>query len=202
MEPKPNSIVRGEVVRVTRKVAWIDVGFKRRTAVPLQEFYDEALDKIVPPRPGAVIAVYIESLDEETGALALSYRKAKWHRAPGEALAWRRVTEGHVKPGDVVTATVCYKRGGGLKVVFGFRVGSSHYQQEAGLPTSELQWPEYADEYVGHTIPCEVLEIDRVLGTVIVSERRLIERGVGSADEGARRIPAAPDASDDRPTGV
>lgn len=179
---KPNSIVRGEVVRLAGNQVWIAVDAQARAAVSLQEFHDETLGAVVPPRPGAVVAVLIEAVDEKTGALVLSYRKAKRVRSPSEDLAWRRICEGHVKAGDVIAATVLYRREGGpLKVSFTFRVGSAAYEQDACLPTSELQWPDYADYYVGNTVQCKVLDIDTVLGTVVVSERKLLEGCPGGA---------------------
>jgi hypothetical protein len=38
-----------------------------------------------------------------------------------------------------------------------------------------MRWPEYAEYYVGQAIRCAVLEIDAILGTVVVSEHKRID---------------------------
>ena len=44
-----NKIVTGKVLRIVGDEVWIDVGYKSEGAIPLVEWYDEGLDKIVPP---------------------------------------------------------------------------------------------------------------------------------------------------------
>src|SRR5580704_10947230 len=54
-EKEINKIVSGKVLRIVGDEVWIDVNFKSEGAVPLAEWYDEGLDKIVPPVPGETV---------------------------------------------------------------------------------------------------------------------------------------------------
>src|SRR5262245_24152843 len=52
-----NKIVRGRVVNVTDGEVVVDVGYKSEGIIDLHEWYDEGLDKVVPPHPGEEIQV-------------------------------------------------------------------------------------------------------------------------------------------------
>src|SRR4051794_5050777 len=56
-EKEVNKIVTGKVLRIAGDEVWIDVNFKSEGAVPLNEWYDEGLDKVVPPNPGDMVQV-------------------------------------------------------------------------------------------------------------------------------------------------
>src|SRR5437773_11145274 len=47
-----NKIVKGRVVNVTDGEVIVDVGYKSEGIIDLQEWYDEGLDKVVPPKTG------------------------------------------------------------------------------------------------------------------------------------------------------
>src|SRR5580692_3557871 len=52
-----NKIVNGRVLNVVGDEVWVDVGYKSEGVIPLNEWYDEGLDKITPPSPGDTIQV-------------------------------------------------------------------------------------------------------------------------------------------------
>src|SRR5438034_612470 len=106
-EFRDNRIVTGRVRKVTADEVWIDVGYKSEGAIELREWYDEAADQVVPPRPGDQVEVLLEVVEDATGAIVLSYRKAKRQKE------WEQVL-GKYKEGDVVSGNVTRKIKGGL----------------------------------------------------------------------------------------
>src|SRR5438128_12095286 len=69
-----NKIVNGRVLNVVGDDVWVDVGYKSEGLIPLNEWHDEGLDKIVPPKPGDQIQVLLDAVEAESGAIVLSYR--------------------------------------------------------------------------------------------------------------------------------
>ena len=156
-----NKIVSGRVLHVEGDEVWIDVGYKSEGVIPLAEWYDEGLDKIIPPQPGDEIQVLLDAVEDESGAIVLSYRKAKRQKE------WEQVIEKH-KEGDVVSGTVTRKIKGGLLVNIGVNVFLPASQVDIRRP------PDIAD-YIGKTIECKILKIDEARRNIVVSRRKLIE---------------------------
>jgi small subunit ribosomal protein S1 len=156
-----NRVVTGRVRRVTGDEVWIDVGYKSEGAVDLREWYDEGQDKIVPPHPGDEVEVLLEAVEDETGAVVLSYRKAKRQKE------WEQVIERY-KEGDAVSGTVTRKIKGGLLVNIGVNVF---------LPASQVDIRRPADigDYIGRTIECKIVIIDEGRRNIVVSRRKLLE---------------------------
>src|SRR5438552_3202395 len=160
-EKEVNKIVTGKVLRIAGDEVWIDVNFKSEGAVPLSEWYDEGLDKIVPPTPGDTVQVLIDAVEDESGAIVLSYRKAKRQKE------WEDVIAKH-KEGDVVSGAVTRKIKGGLLVNIGVNVFLPASQVDIRRP------PDIAD-FIGKTIDCKILKIDEARRNIVVSRRKLIE---------------------------
>src|SRR5262249_60071006 len=97
-----NKIVTGRVLNIVGDEVWIDVGYKSEGVIPLQEWYDEGLDQIKPPQPGDVVQVLLDAVEDESGAIVLSYRKAKRQKE------WEDVIAKH-NEGDVVSRHVTRK---------------------------------------------------------------------------------------------
>jgi small subunit ribosomal protein S1 len=149
------SVVAGRVVRVVGSEAIIDVGFKSEGSVPLEEF-DGAEVQV-----GQQVDVLLEAVEDESGLVILSKRKAD--RIKG----WERVlTQYH--EGDVVKGRVSRKIKGGLLVDIGVPVF---------LPASQVDIRRPADvsTYIGQEISCKILKIDADRRNIVVSRRRLIE---------------------------
>src|SRR5947208_3265748 len=134
-----NKIVKGRVLNVVGDEVWVDVGYKSEGVIALNEWYDEGLDKVVPPNPGDTIQVLLDAVEDESGAIVLSYRKAKRQKE------WEDVIAKH-KEGDVVSGTVTRKIKGGLLVNIGVNVFLPASQVDIRRPpdrseehTSELQ---------------------------------------------------------------
>src|SRR5262245_28574979 len=94
-----NKIISGRVMHLVGDDVVIDVGYKSEGIIPLNEWYDEGQDKVVPPQPGDDIQVLLDAVEDETGAIVLSYRKAK------RQAEWEAVIAKH-KEGDVVSGQV------------------------------------------------------------------------------------------------
>jgi small subunit ribosomal protein S1 len=156
-----NKIIAGKVLNVVGEEVWVDVGYKSEGIIPLQEWYDEGLDKIVPPKPGEAIDVLLDAVEDESGAIVLSYRKARRQKE------WEEVIAKH-KEGDVVSGGVTRKIKGGLLVNIGVNVFLPASQVDIRRP------PDIAD-YIGKTIECKILKIDEARRNIVVSRRKLIE---------------------------
>ena len=150
------SVIRGRVVRVVGSDAMIDVGFKSEGSVPLEEF-----ERSEETEPGAEVDVLLEAVEDESGLVLLSKRKAD--RIKG----WERVL-GQFKEGDVVKGRVTRKIKGGLLVDIGVPVF---------LPASQVdvRRPSDVSVYLGREIQCKILKIDADRRNIVVSRRRLIE---------------------------
>jgi len=149
------SVVSGRVVRVVGSDAIIDVGFKSEGSVPLEEFEGAKVEV------GQQVDVLLEAVEDETGLVILSKRKAD--RIKG----WERVLTQY-KEGDVVKGRVSRKIKGGLLVDIGVPVF---------LPASQVDIRRPADvsHYIGQEISCKILKIDADRRNIVVSRRRLIE---------------------------
>jgi small subunit ribosomal protein S1 len=149
------SVVSGRVVRLVGSDAIIDVGFKSEGSVPLEEFDGKKVEV------GQQVDVLLEAIEDETGLVILSKRKAD--RIKG----WERVLTQY-KEGDVVKGRVSRKIKGGLLVDIGVPVF---------LPASQvdIRRPSDVSMYIGQEISCKILKIDADRRNIVVSRRRLIE---------------------------
>jgi small subunit ribosomal protein S1 len=156
-----NKILKGRVVNVTDGEVIVDVGYKSEGIIDLQEWYDEGLDKVVPPKPGEEIDVLLDAVEDEMGSIVLSYRKARRQKE------WEDVIAKH-KEGDEVKGTVTRKIKGGLLVNIGVNVFLPASQVDIRRP------PDIAD-YIGKEIECKILKIDEARRNIVVSRRKLLE---------------------------
>src|SRR5271166_3095600 len=156
-----NRVVTGRVLKVTGEEVWVDVGYKSEGAIELREWFDEATGRLVPPQPGDEVEVLLEAVEDEDGAIVLSYRKAKRQKE------WELVIGKH-KEGDVVSGMVTRKIKGGLLVNIGVNVF---------LPASQVDIRRPADiaDYINKTIECKILKIDEARRNIVVSRRKLLE---------------------------
>src|SRR3954468_7605292 len=160
-ELEVNKIVNGRVLNVVGDEVWVDVGYKSEGVIPLNEWHDEGIDKLVPPKPGDTIQVLLDAVEDESGAIVLSYRKAKRQKE------WEDVIAKH-KEGDVVAGPVTRKIKGGLLVNIGVNVFLPASQVDIRRP------PDIAD-YINKTIKCKILKIDEARRNIVVSRRKLLE---------------------------
>ncbi len=149
-------IVSGKVVEVVGDQVVVDVGYKSEGLVPLNEWEDEP-----PPVAGADVEVLLEGMEDETGEIVLSRKKAHRMRA------WEMVISRYHE-GDVVKGRVTRKIKGGLLVDIGVNVF---------LPASQvdIRRPSDIADYIDQDIECMILKIDESRRNIVVSRRKLIE---------------------------
>jgi small subunit ribosomal protein S1 len=158
---RENKLLTGRVRGVTSEAVLVDIGYKSEGAIELREWFDEAAGEVVPPRVGDEVQLLLQVLEDESGAVVLSYRKARWQKAWDGFL-------GKYKEGDVVSGTVGRKIKGGLLVNVGVNVF---------LPASQLDVRRVPDvgQFIGKTIECKIVSIDEARRSVVVSRRKLLE---------------------------
>ncbi len=149
-------IVSGRVVEIVGDQVVVDVGYKSEGLVPLNEWEDEP-----PPVTGDNVEVLLEGMEDETGEIVLSRKKAHRMRA------WETVITRHHE-GDVVKGKVTRKIKGGLLVDIGVNVF---------LPASQvdIRRPSDIADYIDQEIECMILKIDESRRNIVVSRRKLIE---------------------------
>ena len=153
---EPGTILKGRVVGTAGDDVVIDVGLKSEGLVPKSEFEDER-DTVL----GASVEVLLEQLEDETGIIKLSKRKADRIRG------WERILETR-KEGDVVEGKCMRKIKGGLLVDIGVPVF---------LPASQvdIRRPSDIGEFIGKTLRAVILKIDTDRRNIVVSRRKVIE---------------------------
>jgi small subunit ribosomal protein S1 len=153
---EPGSIVSGRVISIIGDDVIVDVGYKSEGMVALSEFNADEDAK-----PGTMIEVLLDAVEDDAGVIVLSKRKADRIRG------WEKVINEH-KEGDVVTGRVMRKIKGGLLVDIGVPVF---------LPASQVNIRRPGDiaEYIGKEVTCKILKIDESRRNIVVSRRKLIE---------------------------
>jgi len=155
-EFEPGTILQGRVVGVAGDDVLVDIGYKSEGVVPANEFEDLANLK-----PGTQVEVLLEAVEDDSGLIVISKRKADRIRG------WEKVINQY-REGDTVTGRVMRKIKGGLLVDIGVPVF---------LPASQVDLRRPADiaDYIDHTIRCKILKIDEARRNIVVSRRRLLE---------------------------
>jgi len=163
-EYQRGNILEGRVVGKAGDDVIIDVGLKSEGLVNKSEFDDfENLEV------GDTIEVVLEDVEDESGLIKISKRKADRIRG------WERVLETN-KENDVVEGTCMRKIKGGLLVDIGVPVF---------LPASQvdIRRPSDIGEYIGKTIRAVILKIDEERRNIVISRRKLIEQEREEAKE-------------------
>jgi len=149
-------IVSGKVIEVVGDQVVVDVGYKSEGLVALNEWEDEPA-----PQPGDEVEVLLEGMEDETGEIVLSRKKAHRMRA------WEMVIAKYHEL-DVVKGKVTRKIKGGLLVDIGVNVF---------LPASQvdIRRPSDIADFIDQEIECMILKIDESRRNIVVSRRKLIE---------------------------
>ena len=149
-------IVSGRVIEVVGDQVVVDVGYKSEGLVALNEWENEPA-----PQPGDEVEVLLEGMEDETGEIVLSRKKAHRKRA------WEQVISKHHE-NDVVRGKVTRKIKGGLLVDIGVNVF---------LPASQvdIRRPSDIADFIDQEIDCMILKIDEARHNIVVSRRKLIE---------------------------
>lgn len=151
------SILEGKVIDRRGDDVIIDIGYKSEGVVHAEEFGDKASQI----RRGDRVEVLLEAVEDESGMVVLSKKKADRIRG------WERVIESNAE-GDVVRGTAVRKIKGGLLVDIGVPVF---------LPASQISIRRTGDiaDYIGQELECKIIKIDKERRNIVVSRRKLIE---------------------------
>ncbi len=152
-----NEVIDGTVVSVGTREVVINIGYKSEAVVSASEFrYNPDL------KPGDKVEVLVESLEDPSGQLLLSHRKARSLRS------WERVNTAY-KNDEIIKGYIkCRTKGGMIVDVFGI---------EAFLPGSQIDVKPIRDydQYVDKNMEFKVVKINQEYKNVVVSHKALIE---------------------------
>jgi small subunit ribosomal protein S1 len=155
-------VVRGKVVRVDKDEVLIDIGYKSEGVIPVSEL---SIRRSVNPADEVKIGDEIDALvmtkEDAEGRLILSKKRARFE------MAWKRI-EGAAESGEPVEGTVIEVVKGGLILDLGVR---------GFLPASlvDIRRVQDLDEFLGQTLRCKVIELNRSRNNVVLSRRAVLE---------------------------
>ncbi|WP_238991321.1 30S ribosomal protein S1 [Rariglobus hedericola] len=153
---KEGAIVTATITEIRQNDVVVDIGGKSEGVIPANEFIDIGDLQI-----GSSIDVYVEKLEDKSGAPVLSFDKAEQKKNWDNILT--KFPEGSIAAGRVKA-----KVKGGLIVSIGV---------DSFLPAShiDIQPPKNLDQYVGQTYDFKVLKINLDRKNIVLSRRELIE---------------------------
>src|SRR6187200_2513931 len=155
-------VVRGKVVRVDKDEVLIDIGYKSEGVIPVSEL---SIRRSVNPADEVQLGDEIDALvmtkEDTEGRLILSKKRARFE------MAWKRI-EGAAESGEPVEGTVIEVVKGGLILDLGVR---------GFLPASlvDIRRVQDLDEFMGQTLRCKVIELNRSRNNVVLSRRAVLE---------------------------
>ncbi|MGH7162987.1 MAG: S1 RNA-binding domain-containing protein, partial [Planctomycetota bacterium] len=137
-EFEENTVLKGKVLNVVNGEVIVDIGYKSEGVIPLSEFGENADVDV-----GDEIEVLLDEVEDESGLIRLSKRKADRIRA------WNEILRTH-KEGDVVRGMVLRKIKGGLLVDVGVPVF---------LPASQVSLRRSGDigEFIGKEVEARII---------------------------------------------
>ncbi len=155
-------VVTGNVVRIDADEVLIDIGYKSEGVIPSNEL---SIRKSVDPHDEVDMGEEVDALvltkEDQDGRLILSKKRARFERA------WKRI-EGAAESGEPVEGSVIEVVKGGLIIDLGVR---------GFLPASlvDIRRVPHLDDYLGQTIECKVIELNRSRNNVVLSRRAVLE---------------------------
>ena len=155
-------IVTGTVVRVDKDEVLVDIGYKSEGVVPANELsIRKSVDPAEEVSVGDVVDALVLTKEDADGRLILSRKRARFERA------WQRI-EKAAEEGTPVSGTVIEVVKGGLILDLGVR---------GFLPASLVDIRRVADldEFLGQTLECRVIELNRFRNNVVLSRRAVLE---------------------------
>jgi small subunit ribosomal protein S1 len=155
-------VVKGNVVRIDKDEVLVDIGYKSEGVIPSTEL---SIRKSVDPADEVELGEEIDALvltkEDAEGRLVLSKKRARFEKA------WRRI-EAAAESGEPVEGSVIEVVKGGLILDLGVR---------GFLPASlvDIRRVHNLDEFLGQTLECKVIELNRSRNNVVLSRRAVLE---------------------------
>jgi small subunit ribosomal protein S1 len=161
-EIKEGEVVHGTVVRVDKDEVLVDIGYKSEGVIPVAEL---SIRRSVNPADEVTLGDEIDALvltkEDAEGRLILSKKRARFE------LAWKNI-ERAAESGEPVDGRVIEVVKGGLILDLGVR---------GFLPASlvDIRRVQDLDEFLGQTLRCKVIELNRSRNNVVLSRRAVLE---------------------------
>src|SRR2546421_5604807 len=155
-------VVSGNVVRIDKDEVLVDIGYKSEGVIPAGEL---SIRKSATPADEVEMGEEVDALvltkEDQDGRLLLSKKRARFEKA------WRRI-EAAAESGEPVEGTVIEVVKGGLIIDLGVR---------GFLPASlvDIRRVQNLDDFLGQTIECKVIELNRSRNNVVLSRRAVLE---------------------------
>jgi len=155
-------VVHGTVVRVDKDEVLVDIGYKSEGVIPVSEL---SIRRSVNPEDEVGIGEEIDALvltkEDAEGRLILSKKRARFE------LAWKTI-EQKAETGEPIDGRVIEVVKGGLILDLGVR---------GFLPASlvDIRRVQDLDEFLGQTLRCKVIELNRSRNNVVLSRRAVLE---------------------------
>ncbi len=155
-------VVNGKVVRIDKDEVLVDIGYKAEGVIPSNEL---SIRKSVDPSEEVELGEEVDALvltkEDAEGRLILSKKRARFEKA------WRRI-EVAADSGEPVEGSVIEVVKGGLILDLGVR---------GFLPASlvDIRRVHNLDEFMGQTLECKVIELNRSRNNVVLSRRAVLE---------------------------
>jgi small subunit ribosomal protein S1 len=155
-------VVHGTVVRVDKDEVLVDIGYKSEGVIPVSEL---SIRRSVNPEDEVGVGEEIDALvltkEDAEGRLILSKKRARFE------LAWKTI-EQKAETGEPIDGRVIEVVKGGLILDLGVR---------GFLPASlvDIRRVQDLDEFLGQTLRCKVIELNRSRNNVVLSRRAVLE---------------------------
>jgi small subunit ribosomal protein S1 len=155
-------VVNGKVVRIDKDEVLVDIGYKSEGVIPSNELsIRKSVDSAEEVELGEEIDALVLTKEDAEGRLILSKKRARFEKA------WRRI-EVAADSGEPVEGSVIEVVKGGLILDLGVR---------GFLPASlvDIRRVHNLDEFMGQTLECKVIELNRSRNNVVLSRRAVLE---------------------------
>ncbi len=156
---KVGDVVQGTVVEVQSDYVLVDINYKSEGLIPINEF--RMVEGVRSVKPGDVVEVLIDRVENENGMVVLSKDKADMLRA------WNDISRA-AENEELIEGTIIAKVKGGLSVDIGVK---------AFLPGSQidLRPVRNMDIYIGKKYKFKVIKFNKKRGNIVLSRRALLE---------------------------
>jgi small subunit ribosomal protein S1 len=162
---KEDELVNGKITKITKDEVYVDIGFKSVGIVPRAELLNSETLQV-----GDEIDVFIENIEDSTGKLLLSRRRADFMRI------WDDIIELFNKQ-EIIQVKILRRIKGGMVVdLMGI---------EAFLPGSQIDVRPVRDfdQWVGKVIDVKVVKVNHPSENVVVSHKVLLEEQLSEQRE-------------------
>lgn len=157
---KDGQLVEGTVVDIQRDHVIVDIGFKSEGMIPVEEFRN--FDGQIEIKPGDVIKVVVEQMEDPAGNIILSKERA-------DAMeSWDRVQKVFDNEATI-DGVVVNKIKGGMSVNLG--------GIKAFLPASQIDLKpvKSLDKLINQKYAFKILKLNKAKGNIVLSRRAVLE---------------------------